>query len=68
MFQVVATEEENGVRDFLQVKWNRVSIPYWGLSPLAMAAEVQGCRVSLLPPSGECDGSSSGDRPLHAFI
>ena len=34
-----------------------------GPSSLALAVEVQGRRVSLLPAPGECGGHSSGDGP-----
>ena len=37
-------------------------------SSLALAVEIQGYRVSLLPAPGECGGHSSGDGPSQAFI
>lgn len=39
-----------------------------GPSSLALAVEVQGRRVSLLPALGECGGHSSGDGPPQAFM
>lgn len=50
-----------------RVNGARPIIPSWGLSSLALAVEVRGRRVCLLPAPQECDGHSSGDGPPQAF-